>query len=701
MTAGSGPAGGEALAQGLAHHRAGRLVDAAACYRAVLRHEPARFDALHLLGVIEHQHGRPQEALAWFERALAVDASTAAVHANRGAVLRELQRPAEALAALDRALAIDPRHAKALANRAAVRLDGGDAAGALADAQAALAIAPTDVAALYNLASALRQLGRRDEALAAFAVAQQCLPDFAPLHVHVGELLRDAGRGSEALAHFERATALDPRDAAAWTDRGHVLADQGWHDDAAASYAAALALDADAPGLLGHWLHARMQACDWDGLDEGFARLADRIDAGRPVCEPFVALLTPLSALQQRRCAELNVRHLALLPSPSPALPAAPLSRGERLRVGYFSADLRDHATAQLLVGVLESHDRDTLEVTAFSFGPPGEDAMRARIRRGVEHFVDVRALDDEAIVALARERGLHIAVDLGGMTRGARPGVFARRAAPIQVAWLGFAGTSGAPFIDYAIADPIVLPPRCDDEFSESIARLPACYQPNDDRRAIASPAPTRAACGLPDEAFVFCCFNQTAKITPEVFAVWMQVLRARPGSVLWLLQPQPPAMTRLQRAAVAAGVNAERLVFAPRCPPAEHLARHASADLFLDTWPYNAHTTGSDALWAGLPVLTRMGDTFAGRVGTSLLQAVGLPELVAPTTEAYRELALALSHDRARLDVLRARLGGQRVGSALFDTQGITRDVESAFATMWQRHAAGRPPASFQIER
>jgi predicted O-linked N-acetylglucosamine transferase (SPINDLY family) len=690
------------LAQGLADHRAGRLAEAAAAYRSVLAQAPDQFDALHLLGVIEQQCGRPQQALAWFERALAVDASTAPVHANRGAVLRELQRLDEALAALDRALALDPRHAKALANRAAVRLDRADAAGALDDAQAALAIAPTDVAALYNLASALKQLGRRDEARAAFGVVRQCLSDFAPLHVHLGELLREAGRPLEALGQFERATTLDPRDAAAWTNRGHVLADQGRHDEARASYQAALALEPEAPGLLGHWLHARLQACDWDGLAADFARLAALIDAGRPVCEPFVALLTPLSALQQRRCAELHVQHVQH-GEPAPAWPAAhaePRRDDDRLRIGYFSADFREHATAQLLVGVLEAHDRRAVEVSAFAFGPPVEDAKRARIRDGVEHFVEVHALSDEAIVAFARERGLHVAVDLGGMTRGARPGVFARRAAPVQVAWLGFAGTSGAPFIDYAIADRVVLPAECAGEFSEAIAWMPACYQPNDDRRPIASPRPTRAACGLPDDAFVFCCFNQAAKITPAVFAIWMEVLRARPRSVLWLLQPGPPAMARLQHAAFAAGVAPERLVFAPRCAPAEHLARHAAADLFLDTWPYNAHTTASDALWAGLPVLTRVGETFAGRVAASLLHAAGLPELVAPTAATYRAAALSLSHDRAALDALRDHLAARRTDCALFDTTRSTRAVESAFRAMWQRHAAGLAPASFVVD-
>lgn len=686
------------LAQGLAHHRAGRLPDAAVCYRAVLAIEPRQFDALHLLGVVALGQGRPEEALAWFDRALAVDASTARVHANRGAALRELRRPDEALASLDRALAIEPRHAAALANRAAAQLDRGDAGAALADAQAALEADPHEPSASYNRASALKALGHREEALIAFSEVQRQRPDLAAAHLHVGELLRDAGRPAQALVALDRALAIDPHDAAAWTDRGHALADLGRHDEAQASYRRALDLDPAAPGLLGHWLHARLQACDWDGLDDTFATLAQAVDAGRPVCEPFVALLSPLSAAQQRRCAEAHVRQA--WPGHVPAAALAPPAAGDgRLRIGYFSADFREHATSQLLVGVLEHHDRSALEVTAFAFGPPADDAMRERVRRGVEHFADVHALGDEAVVALARERGLHVAVDLGGPTRGARPAVFARRVAPVQAAWLGFAGTSGAPFIDYTIADPVVLPFDRAGEFSEAVAWLPNSYQPNDDRRPIAARRPSLAELGLPDGAFVFCCFNQPAKITPEVFTLWMEVLRERPAGVLWLLQPGTGAMARLREAAASRGVDPARLVFAPRLAPAEHLARHAAADLFLDTWPYNAHTTASDALWAGLPVLTRRGETFAGRVGASLLQAAGLPELVASTTEGYRSLALSLSHDRAGLRLMRDRLAAGRSTCALFDTARFTRHLEAALRTMWRRHAAGQGPGSFAV--
>ena len=654
----------ELLAQAVALHRAGRLDEAQALYREVLVLQPQQLDALH-----------------W-----------------RGAALRDLGRAREALVCIDGALAIDPAHAKAWANRAAALLDLGRAQDALDAIDRSLALDPGDAAARYNRASALEQLGRHRDALAACEHALERLPEHPDLLDRHGRLLRVLGRPQAALASFERAVALAPGDAGLHLNRGHALADLGRHDEAAQAYARAWALAPELPYLLGHLLHARLKTCDWDGLETLFAQLGAAIDAGRPACEPFVTLFTPLSAAQQRRCAEIHVRHAwpDYLELPRPRSRDA-----ARIHLGYFSADFREHATAQLLAGVLEQHDRRRVEVTAFAFGAPVDDVMRTRLRAGVDRFIDVHERSDAEIVALARELGVQIAIDLGGHTRGARSGVFARRAAPLQVAWLGYPGTLGAPFIDYLVADPVVLPAAQTSVYREQIAWLPHCYQPNDDRRAVATRHVTRRECGLPDEGFVFCCFNQPAKIAPKVFEVWMGLLRDVPGSVLWLLQVGSAASDRLRKAAGARGVAPERLVFAPRIAPAEHLARHRVADLFIDTWPCNAHTTASDALWGGLPVLTCIGETFAGRVGASLLHAVGLPELVTRSTAEYAALAVTLATDPPRLEALRERLAAQRSTAPLFDTTRFTRDLEAAFAAMWTRHAGGEPPASFAVSR
>ncbi len=649
-------------------------------------------DTLHLRGVLEQRAGRPDAALVWYDRVIAADAGCAAVHANRGAALRDLRRPLDALASLDRALVLDPRHAGAHANRAAALLDLGRAAEALGAAEQALALEPRHAAALYNRVTALMALGRAADALAACVPARAVLGAHIELLLHQGNLLRHAGRTREGLACYDAALAQAPQRADLHVQRAHALAELGGLEAARSGYARALALAPELPWVFGHWLHAKLKLCDWDGLEAAFGRLGAAIDAGRPVCEPFVALLAPLSARQRRQAAETYVRHH--WPQAQPPL-QADRAVPARLRIGYFSADWREHATAQLMAGLIEAHDRRRVEVIGFAFGAPlAGDAMRERLRVACDRWFEVHERSDAQVAALARELGLHIAVDLGGHTRGARTGVFAHRAAPVQLAWLGFAGTLGAPFIEHLLADAVVLPPGDAADCSETVLRLPHCYQPNDDRRALAARTCTRAELGLPDGAFVYCCFVQPARIRPDVFATWMRLLQAQPGAVLWLLDAHPASTRALRGHAQAHGIAPERLVFAPRWPAAEHLARLRAADLALDTWPYGAHTTASDALWAGVPFLTWHGETFAARVGASLLHALGLPELVADSAEAHEAMARALAHDPVRLGALRVRLAQLRTSAPLFDTARCARGVEAAYAALWEQRRLAAPP-------
>jgi predicted O-linked N-acetylglucosamine transferase (SPINDLY family) len=692
------PSPADALRQAVELHRSGQVDAARALYAAILAADPRQADALHLMGVAEHQLGRPASALDWFDRALAIAPALADAHANRGAALRDLREPRQALASLDRALALVPRHAVALNNRGAVLLDLGRPREALDDIEQSLRIAPGQPLALYNRATALVELGRDREALAACNAALAALPGHPELLNHRGNLLRAQGSAQAALDDYDHALRAAPGHVAALVNRGHALADLGRHEAARDSYERAYVIAPDMPYLPGHLLHASLRTAHWSGLDDLAARIRRELAAGHPACEPFVALLAPLAAAHRRRCAELHATRVASASRP-PAEPLPAAAGAPRpLRIGYFSADFHDHPTARLAAGVLEAHDRARVEVLAFAFGPRREDAMRARLRAGVDHFIDVAGCCDQEIVELARAIGIDIAVDLGGWTRASRGGVFARRAAPIQAAWLGFAGTTGAPEMDYLIADDIVAPPGCEAEFSEALARLPDCYQPNDRARPIAPEPPARAALGLPPDGFVFCCFNHVAKIGPQVFTVWMTLLRHVPGSVLWLLEGDAAAAPRLRAQAAAHGVAPERLVFAPRRPAPEHLARHAAADLFLDTWPYNAHTTASDALWAGLPVLTRRAPVFSGRVAASLLAAAGLPELVTDSDGDYCRLALALAHDRPRLDALKRRLRETRDHCPLFDTRRFAGALESLYETMWARHRAGQRPAALR---
>ncbi len=642
------------------------------------------FDALHLLGVGELQCGNASKALFWLDRAVAADASIAAGHAHRGAALRELGHSGEALRALSLAIALDPNHVGALSNCAAALLDQGQPAAALECAERALALDPDHAVALYNRMSALRELGRLGEALVACERVLRVLPAGADLLGHHAALLRAAGRTGEALHACERALSFRPVDAALLANRGHLLRDLGQHAAAAVSYRQAHVVNPTMPYLAGWLAHSQLRTADWEGMDELREEIAAGIDAGRPVCEPFISLLLPLCRARLRRCAELHAGHLREAPSPETRL--RPRPRRDRLHLGYFSADFHEHPTAQLLAGVIEHHDRSRFEVTALALRPPVKDAMHARLRAGFDRFVEIHDRSDSEAAHTARQLDIDIAIDLGGYTRGSRSGIFPHRAAPAQVAWLGFPGTLCAPCIDYLIADGVVVPPAHASDYAETVVRLPHCYQPNDAKRRRHARAPSRAELNLPADAFVFCCFNNPAKITPEVFAVWMRLLPRLPGSVLWLLEDNTAATQQWARHAESHGVDPRRLVFAPRWSPAEHLARHAAADLFLDTWPYNAHTTASDALWAGLPLLTLRGETFVSRVAASLLQAVGLPELITDSAAAYEALAFELATHRDRLTSLRQRLGAQRSDHPLFDTAGFTRDLETAYEAIWK---------------
>jgi predicted O-linked N-acetylglucosamine transferase (SPINDLY family) len=383
-----------------------------------------------------------------------------------------------------------------------------------------------------------------------------------------------------------------------------------------------------------------------------------------------------------------------------------PLWRGERyqhdrIRVAYLSTDLRAHAVGFLIVGAIEQHDKSRFEITGISLGADDKSETRARFEAAFDRFVDVREKSDNEVAALLREMEIDIAVDLNGFTGDPRTRILARRPAPIQVNYLGYPGTMGADYIDYIIADPVVITPADEPYYSEKIAYLPDTYQANDTRRPMAPEVPSRADARLPDKGFIFASFNNTYKISPEMFSVWMRLLSAVEGSVLWLLEDNPFAAENLRREAAARGVNPDRLIFAPRTTPDKHLARQALADLFLDTLTYNAHTTASDALWIGLPVITTPGTTFPARVAASILTAIGLQELITPSLEEYERLALRLARDAEALALLKAKLNAHRETFPLFDTKRFTRHLEAALTTMWERHQQGQSPQTFSVVR
>jgi predicted O-linked N-acetylglucosamine transferase (SPINDLY family) len=458
-----------------------------------------------------------------------------------------------------------------------------------------------------------------------------------------------------------------------------------------------MALNAALPGLHGIRLDAKTQICDWKDLQTERAQLGDKLRGGQAASPPFTFLALSGSAQQQRAAAEIWGQAICPL---NPALPSLPIrSPGGKIRVGYFSADFNDHPVMHLAAGMLEKHDRAQFELTAFSFGPESQDLMKPRLMAAFDRFIDVRGHSDQEVALLARKLKIDIAVDLTGFTHNCRPGILALRAAPLQVSYLGYPGTMGVEYMDYLIADRTLIPEASQRHYAEKIIYLPHSYQVNDSTRCIADTEISRQDLQLPPSGFVFCCFNNNFKINPETFDVWMRILKRVDGSVLWLLCENPSAIGNLRREAERRGVNHERLVFAGRVRMAEHLARHRVADLVLDTLPYNAHTTASDALWAGVPVLTCIGEAFASRVAASLLKAMDVPELVTSTWTEYEDLAIELAHDSQRLRQLRQRLAKGRISAPLFNTSLSTRHIEAAYRMIFERYQAQLRPEHIDV--
>lgn len=594
------------------------------------------------------------------------------------------------------ALRLAPERPSLLCNLAAVLFRQSKYAKAREIAERAVRLDPRSPQAWLNLGRCREQAGEADAAEAAYKRALEYDRDYADAWSNLGNIHAGRHQLEEALACYRKATTIRPDFAEAISNEATLLARLKRFAEAVRRFDDAMAIKPGLPWLRGLRCHEKQVLCDWSSFDEDCRQIVEQLAAGRPASPPFPLASLPATPAVQRQCAAL---YSAQMYPPQPPEQASALPDSGRLRIGYFSADFHNHATAYLAAGLFEQHDRERFEVFAFSFGPDRQDAMRQRLVHGFDHFHDVRGLSDGEIRRLARDSGIQIAVDLKGHTLDQRTGIFAGRAAPLQVSYLGFPGTMGAPYFDYILADATVLPPEHQPWYSEKAVWLPDTYQVTDSHRAPAQTTGTRADHGLPGNAFVFCCFNNPYKITPDVFAAWMRLLRDCPDSVLWLLESAPEAGANLRREAAGHGIDGSRLVFARYAEASAHLNRQRHADLFLDTFHYNAHTTASDALWAGLPVLTRLGAAFPGRVAASLLRAAGLPELVTQSTEDYVALATALYHDRGRLAALRDHLEQKRQTCALFDTARFCRGIEAAYTAMWQRHRAGLPPDAIRI--
>jgi len=708
----------------------GRIAEAVREYERALALDPGCLAALYNRAALLMQLGRPAEALASLDALIARTPAPAPVHLLRGNALSTLGRREAALSAFDEAVRLDPRAPLGHCNRGNTLLALGRPEEALASLDRALAAAPGHALASYNRGNVLVALGRLADALASFDQAARSDPRFALAWYNRGSMLLELRRPAEAAASFDRALALDERMPQVHNNRGAALValkqpaeaikaferalqlrpgypgalenlgnsqlDLGSFEAAARTFAALLAAVPDHPYAAGSLLHALCRSCDWGGEYVALRRrVAESADRGLRVQAPWALLNTCDSRSAQLNCA--RTVNADKFPAREPLRQGRAYGHG-RIRVAYVSADFHAHATAFLMAELFERHDKERFEWTAISLAPDGS-SMRRRLERSFDRFVDAASLDDRQVAALLAEREIDIAVDLKGYTADSRMGIFAYRPAPVQVSYLGYPGTTGAPYIDYVIADAHVIPPEHFPDYSEKVVHLPDCYQPNGSGRIVSPVVPTRGELSLPETAFVFCCFNACGKVTPEVFGVWMRLLAAVPDSVLWLLEDNPFASANLRKEAARRGIEPARLVIAPRLSLPEHLARFGAADLFIDTLPCTAHTTGSDALWAGVPLLTCQGETFAARVAASLLHASGLPQLITHNLQEYEELALALARDRQRLAALRSQLTANRATCALFDAERHRRAIEAAYVVMWERAESRLAPMPFAV--
>ncbi len=735
----------ESINELLALHGLGRVAEMEQRARAILKSFAGTPILRELLGVALASQGRYAEALPHFERAARDLPADPQFWNNLALCQSELKQYVPAEQSLRRSLALHPASIETLVALGRVLhllRRGEEARGVL---EGALAAAPGHPAAHYHLGEVLAARDRLEEAEQHLRLAIAAAPGVGAAHNELGNVLLRRGQPGQAEASFRHAITLDPSSPISHVNLALALSAQdrgGEAADAARSALAALGgvapkvgddnlnlLDLianvlDGAGATGQalslyratiqfrnepqraiWsIYAARRACDWDFaalLEPQACRIGESGSGGIDDSAPWRLLsIANASASQQlagaRRSAQRVIEAVA-----TTAISAAFRARArERIRIGYFSGDFYSHPVPHLMVGVIEHHDRARFEVIGYDFSPPAADDYRRRFERAFDRMIPIAAMShQEAAQCMARDE-VDIVIDLAGWTKRARPAVLATRPAPVQVQWLGYPGTLGAPWIDYIVADGVIIRPQDEPHYAERIIRLPHSYQANDDKRAVA-PAQPRSAHGLPDDAIVFCSFNGAFKLTPEVFDCWLKLLQAVDGSVLWLLQPEDMAVQALIARAASRGLDPARIVFAPMASPPEHLARLALADLALDSFPYGSHTTASDALWAGVPLIALAGETFASRVSASILTAAGLPELITSSLDEYYGLALRLAGDRAELARLKARVAALRKGSPLFDTARFTRDLERALAAIWQRHCDGQPPGNVTIDR
>ena len=670
--------------------------EALTSYNLAINLKPDFASAYCNRGIALFELGCLAEALASYDKSIELEGDHAETFNNRGNALRELRRYDDAIVSYDKAIVIRPHYFDALLNRGNILRKIGEPEQALASYNAALKLNSAHAGAYNNRGVALWDLKRSTEALESYQKSIELDPSGAEPYNNRGSLLLDLNRHTEALVNFDKAIELRPDYLDAHLNRGTAFAMMREFEQSFAVFDRLFDLAPDMAAVEGLRLNAKMQNCDWHEIESEADHLIQSVRHRAAITDPFFFLAVPSTAADQLQCSEAWV--VKYFPPVRQQLPRK-RQADSRIHVAYVSADFRHHPIAYLTAGLFECHDRSRYQISAISLGANEQSEIRERLKSSFEEFVDASSLSDQQIADLIQSRRVDILVDLMGFTTNARTAIFSRRSATIQVNYLGYPGTMGAPYIDYIIADRVVIPEQQRACYSENVVFMPNSYFASDARRPISEVTFTRVELGLPGSAFVFCCFNKAYKINEVIFDCWMRILKRIPNSVLWLLDNGATPNSNLRKQAELRGVASGRLVFAPVMPPADHLARHRVADLCLDTLPYNAHTTASDALWAGLPLITCLGETFAGRVAASLLYALKMPELVTSTLRAFENLAVELALHPDMLASIRVRLAKNRLTTPLFDTATFTKAIETAFSEMVARSAAGLEPSDIIV--
>ncbi len=684
---------------GNAHKALGLYSEARDSYEQAFRLEPTNPRYIYNIAITFFDEGKYEMASTLLEKCLAIDNTVPEAHSSLSACYIKLQKFNSALKHSDLAISLKPDSVGARCNRGNSLHELKFYWEAVASYDQAIVLNPNYAEAWYNRGNSLYELKSYREAVASYDKAIALNPDYAEAWYGRGNSLYDTESYESALSSYDQAVALKPDCAKAWRNRGVLLIELKRYEEAILSYEKAYTLTPDADYLLGELVLAQMKICNWSNLTKLCQAIETKLYDGKRSCTPLGAIVLFDDPRLQRQCAEIYSTG-SINVVENPYMITKKRTRAEKIKLGYFSMDFREHPVSHLIFDLIKLHDRSKFQVYGFSYGINTNDQIRIQLEKRFDSFFEVRGMSEIEIAKLSRDKGIDIAVDLGGYTLDSRPGIFSHRAAPIQINYLGFPGTLGAKCWDYFIGDSVTITEDNRENFSEKIIFLPDSFQPNPLQRVVRVCGPKNQAYHLPRDRFVFCCFNNAWKITPQVLLSWTRILRQVDESVLWLSQSSPTSTKNILTEFKRNQIDPSRIIFADRLPDmSDHLARYHMADLFVDTFPYGAHTTASDALWVGLPVLTRVGRSFASRVAASLLCSVELPQLITNTPEEYEALAIELATDPMKLKDIRKKLVGVRSTCALFNTHRFAQNLESAYQAVYSRHCAGLTPDNIYI--